>query len=161
MSTKSYSNQFERMKRYLARFKQINDGKTHDLTSPHYEDDVYAFFQTCYHLKDWIKADPTCLNWGCVENLINTNTDLAICADLANALKHLSRTRKMRSTANPSFAGSHVHLNITDGIDTHEGVYIAIDYKISTASGDIDAFELAERCVAIWENFINSNLAKS
>lgn len=161
MPSKSYVNQFERVKRYLVRFKQINDGKAHDHTSPHYEDDVYAFFQNCYHLKDWIKADPTCSNWGCVENLINTSPDLAICADLANALKHLSRIRKMRSTENPSFAGSHIQLNITDDIGGHDSFHIAIVYKISTSSGDIDAFELAERCVAIWEDFINSNVAKS
>ena len=158
MPSQSYIEQFDRMKRYFARFKQINDGKTHNQASPNYDDEVYAFFQNCYHLKDWIKNDSACSNWSKVENLINTSADLSICADLCNALKHLTLT-KSRSAENPTFSGGHITLNITDGFGVKESVDIAIKYKISTVSGDIDAFELAERCVAAWERFINSNTA--
>jgi hypothetical protein len=156
MASQRYTDQLERMKRYFARFKRINDGKAHDQPSPNYDDEVYAFFQNCYHLKDWIKNDPACSRWSNVEDLINTNADLSICADLCNALKHLTLT-KPRSSANPAFSGSQIALKIGDGFEVKESVDIAIKYKISTSSGEIDAFELAERCVAAWESFINSN----
>jgi hypothetical protein len=151
----TYNDQFERVKRYLSRFKEINDGKTHYISSPNYDDDIYAFFQNCYHLKDWIKNDPACTGWASVENLISSNTDLSICADLCNALKHLSLTRP-RSTENPSFSGGHVTINITDGFGVQEKVDISIKYTVATKSGDIDAFQLAERCVSAWEQFINN-----
>ena len=151
-----YAEQFERVKRYLNRIKQINDGKTHDQASQNYDDEIYAFFQNCYHLKDWIKNDPACSSWSDVENLINQNTNLNICADLCNALKHLTLTRP-RSNENPNFAGAKINLNIRDGIGVKEKVDISIKYTISTSSGEIDAFELAKHCVSAWEQFINDN----
>lgn len=156
----SYIDQFERMKRYFTRFKQINDGKTHNQSSKNYDDDVYAFFQNCYHLKDWIKNDPECSNWSKVENFINQNGDLSICADLCNALKHLILT-KPRSIENPAFAGGHITLKITDGFEVKESVDISIKYKVSASSGDIDAFQLAERCVTAWDIYITTNTAVS
>ncbi len=157
MQSQSYFQQYSRVKRFFNRFKQINNGRVHDLESSNYEDEVYAFFQNCYHLKDWIKHDPACSNWSKVETLINTNPDLAMCADLCNALKHLTLTRDRRSSENPTFSGSHITLNITDGLGVNECIDISIRYNISTKSGNIDAFELANRCIAAWDSFIKSN----
>jgi hypothetical protein len=148
--TSRYTEQLERVKRYLGRFQKINDGQIHDQISQFYDDDIYAFFQNCYHLKDWIKNDSVCENWSEVEDLITNNTDLNICADLCNSLKHLTLTSH-RSTENPSFGVTHVNLNIKDNVE------IAITYTISTSSGEVDAFELAKRCVSAWEQYINDN----
>ncbi len=150
--TAPYEEQFERVKRYLSKFKEINDGKIHDQSSPHYDDDVYAFFQNCYHLKDWIKNDPACSSWNNVENYINNNPKLRICADLCNARKHLV-LKSHRSIENPDFAGSGITLSIDE-----KDFYISIKYIISTNSGTIDAFALAEDCVKAWETFIQSNI---
>jgi hypothetical protein len=152
----SYTQQFERMKRYFSRFRDINKGKAHTQPSSNYDDDVYAFFQNCYHLKDWIKNDPACSSWSNVEDLINKNTDLRICADLCNALKHLT-LMKPRSAVNASFAGGHIALNITDGFGIKERVDISIKYEVSTSAGNMDVFELAELCVKAWEQYISAN----
>jgi len=151
-----YEEQFERVKRYLSKFKKINDGKPHDQSSPYYDDDIYAFFQNCYHLKDWIKNDPACSSWSRVEDYINSNPDLQICGDLCNALKHLT-LKTTRSTENPNFGGSAITLDITEGIGVGADFHIAIKYIVSTNSATIDAFDLAERCVKAWESFIQSN----
>lgn len=116
MATALYQEQFERTKRYLAKFKSINDGKLHDQPSAHYDDDVYAFFQNCFHLKDWIKNDATCIAWSNVENFIRGNTDLQICGDLCIALKHLVQTRRPHSTESPKFTGNDVTVEIEEGI---------------------------------------------
>src|SRR5258708_1539825 len=47
-----WREQLERVVRFLARL-QNHDRPKHD-----YEDDLWAFFQNCWHLKDWIKNDP-------------------------------------------------------------------------------------------------------
>ena len=55
------------------------------------EDPVYTFFEHCYHLKDWIKEDNTAQKLGVdkfVEDFINNNNCLRVCADLCNASKH-------------------------------------------------------------------------
>jgi hypothetical protein len=154
--TAKYVEQLERAKRYLKRFSDINTGISHTKASQNYDDDVYAFFQNCYHLKDWIKNDPYCNNWSDVEGFINSNADLKICADLCNGLKHLQLTRP-RSTESPQFSGNHISLNINETLGGSTEVDIAISYKIATTSGDIDAFELAKKCVTAWESFIASN----
>ena len=154
-----YIEQLERTKRYFSRFSGINSGVSHSMASPNYDDDVYAFFQNCYHIKDWIKNDPCCSQWrGDVEEFINANDNLRICADLCNGLKHLKLTGP-RSTENPQFAGNHISLSIQEGFSQPSGVGISITYRIATASGDMDAFDLASRCVRAWEDYIVAHLA--
>jgi hypothetical protein len=122
----------------------------------HYEDDVYAFFQNCYHLKDWIKNDQNCSEWSDVEKMINENYDLKICADLCNALKHLTLTRP-RSSDNPNFIGNYINLNINDGVGVKENTKIFIKYSISTNSECLDAYQTAERCIEAWDKYIINN----
>ena len=155
--TAKYVEQLERTKRYLKRFSDINTGINHTQASPNYDDDVYAFFQNCYHLKDWIRNDPCCSKWSSdVEEFINSNNDLRLCADLCNGLKHLKRTKGSRSIENPQFSGRKISLNISEGYSEPTEVSIAISYSIATKSGDIDAFDLGSRCVRAWENYIVS-----
>ncbi|MGD9721473.1 MAG: hypothetical protein AB7O59_09710 [Pirellulales bacterium] len=54
----AYEEQLERVRRYHARVAQIDGGFEATLPSENYVDDMYAFFQNCYHLKDWLKKDP-------------------------------------------------------------------------------------------------------
>ena len=50
-----YREQLARTRRYYERFKKLNDGKAQEPSSEANMDDIYAFFQNCYHLKDWLK----------------------------------------------------------------------------------------------------------
>ena len=50
-------------------------------------DEVFAFFMSCYHLRDWVigsglktEAD--------VDGYIRSNNDLALCRDMCTGLKH-------------------------------------------------------------------------
>ena len=67
--------QFERVKRWYSRIRDIYQGKPHIFPSDYYQDEVYAFFLNCYHLKDWIKNDDTVepSKKNNVENFINQN----------------------------------------------------------------------------------------
>ena len=47
-----------RARRFFGRFKRLNDGIGHDRESDEYIDDIYAFFQACYHVKDHLIDDP-------------------------------------------------------------------------------------------------------
>ena len=90
--TGTYAEQFARMKRYLARLTDLKNGVAHLRSTDYYTDDLYAFFQSCHHLKDWIKHDPVCAGWTDPEAHINGSADLQIAADLCNATKHLKLT---------------------------------------------------------------------
>jgi len=99
-----WKEQFERVKRSLNRIENRNE----DLT-PYHEDDFWHFFQDCYHLKDWIKNDSSIpknikgeyidknhKEGHKVEECINANTNLSMCADLANKSKHLKLKNNIR-----------------------------------------------------------------
>ena len=139
------------MKRWYKRFKEINNGQIHDKPSEFYEDEIYAFFMNCYHLKDWIKKDPAAASVANeVENYINNNPELSLCADICNGLKHFHFSGD-RSGESPEFGKTAAKLYIGSGPTT-----IALKYEIKIKSGTIDAFDLATKCKKTWEIFIKS-----
>jgi hypothetical protein len=152
-----YVEQRQRVRRYLARFGQARSGSRHATESEHDQDDMYAFFLNCHHFKDWIKNDPACSAWTPgAEQLVTQSGDLSLCADLCNSLKHL-RLDRPRSTQNPAFAQVPVHVIVCTAFTESESVHHQSTAIISTASGLVDGFDLAARCVKVWESYIQAN----
>lgn len=150
----SYREQYDRVKRWYERCAAINQGRVHEAASDNYVDEIYAFFLNCYHLKDWIIADPAALPTNQrVENYINSSTPLKLCADICNSLKHLRLTHPPRSGENPVFGKKHFAVQLGPGDPTR----ISLKYEIDTKSGPVDAFELATECVAAWNAFLSTN----
>jgi hypothetical protein len=155
MTARPWRQQYDRMQRWFARYQQLKQGRLHDVASDNYVDDIYAFFQNCYHLKDWIKNDPDAPEGlgKAVEEFINSNRPLRLCADLCNGLKHLGLDRKPRSGEAPTFGKKLYKVTVGNTIPTS----ISLDYQIETTTGPIEAFELASQCVAAWDLFIASH----
>jgi hypothetical protein len=150
----SYREQYDRMYRWYEKFSSLDRGRNHEIPSDNYVDEIYAFFQNAYHLKDWIKNDPTVppIIGGTVEIYITECRPLRLCADICNSLKHLTLTRG-RSDENPSFGHKAYSLSIGGGPTT-----IKLKYEVNTDLGQIDAFELATSCVKAWDDFFASHL---
>ena len=147
-----YQEQFKRLNRWYECFKKINNGKIHNKPSDFYQDEVYAFFMNCHHLKDWIKNDPAAASVADkVENYINNNPELSLCADICNGLKHLHLISD-RSGERPKFGPRKYKVGLGIGSTT-----IAVKYTINTSSGPIDAFEIATKCINAWEKFYSIN----
>jgi len=146
--------QFNRMERWYQRLVSTDQGRPHHLTSDYYQDEVYAFFQNCYHLKDWIKNDESAgVTAKKVEEFINNNKELCLCADICNGTKHLMLT-KPRSGQDPRFGQRKFKVQVGGSPTT-----ISVKYSIDTSGGLVDAFELATKCLQAWENFIRSNIS--
>jgi hypothetical protein len=121
------------------------------------EDDFSSFFGWCFHLKDWLKNDPTvpAAIKAAAGVLANTNESLRLCADLANGIKHLRATRS--DDAEPgdkaSAAGS-ADRNVAsphDALPTGERVVVVAGGRY------LDAREVAGRCVAAWAAFLREH----
>jgi len=54
-----------------------------------YLDVVYAFFQSCYHLKDWVLTDKIKTSSE-IKKFIDDNDCIKICADICNGTKHFN-----------------------------------------------------------------------
>jgi hypothetical protein len=160
----NYISQFERTQRAYERLKQCVEGKK-VVGIDDFLDLVYAFFLNCYHLKDWIKNDPTFPRTvieekdkgDVVEKFIESHRELGICADLCNAHKHFKLDRKTRSYENPQVAKISRGTGIsTDGKDVK--ITIAeYNFTVSVDSGEIDGFALATSCMELWRQFIQNN----
>jgi hypothetical protein len=135
-------------------FREIKPGLT-DKISSDYEDDVYAFFLHCYHLKDWVKNDTSVKsrmpNIGTdVERFVNESEALSLCADLCNSLKRLELKRSSGGER-PTFGLKQYHHRLGLG----SGRSIRLEWLIERNNKPpIDAFELATECIAEWDKFL-------
>src|SRR6202022_45849 len=121
----------ERMRRWYEKFAETDRGRKHVSSSDNYIDEVYAFFMNCYQLKDWIKHDtaiPPDVQKA-VEGFIDKNECLRLCADICNALKHLT-LRKLRSTESPQFGRRQFAMDLAENI-------VSVKLEINTCSGVI------------------------
>jgi hypothetical protein len=137
-----WEEQWARVQRGFEEFRTIEEGRLHDEESDHYVDTVFHFFQDCYHLKDWLKNDPTSASHaGQVEVEITNSKALSLCADLANATKHLVLTKSAR-TGDPktSFGPKHYKVGLTVGGATT----IAANFEVRSGGSSWDAYNIAE-----------------
>ncbi len=140
-----YEEQFNRVLRWYERYKEINNGILHTKESDNYQDDVFAFFMNCYHLKDWIKNDPSLTSKNLdVESFVSNNNDLSLCADICNSIKHLKLNSK-RSNRNHNFGSRKFKFNLGN-------YFISPKYSV----GNQDAFDLATKCVEAWKKYIKN-----
>lgn len=147
----TWQEQYDRMRRYFDRFKEANDGAHMRVTADYAADDMHAFFQNCYHLKDWLKNDPsfTKKTKQQIEDYITATPCLSLCADICNGMKHLMLSNS-RSGTEPQFTGRQFH--IWEGGPMHGQVSLKLNIE---HDGMIrDAFTVASECIAAWDAFL-------
>jgi len=148
---KHYLEQYKRVKRWHERFKSIDEGKDHNIASDYYQDEIYAFFINCHHLKDWIISEPAIgINKDEIENFINKSEYLSICADLCIGSKHLI-IKSPRKDAQTKINKRSFSLEIGG-----ESPRISVRYKVESQGRTYDAFDLATKSLKKWENFLKS-----
>lgn len=154
-----YAEQLDRVRRYYNRFKSINDGMEHTMSTDHYVDDVHAFFLNCHHLKDWLKNDSSYSAHADqeIEDYVTKTPALAICADICNGLKHLvlDPKRSPRSGDEPTIGGKNIELTLTASLSGPKvPPKISIKFEIQHAGMKWDGFQLATDALAAWTSFI-------
>lgn len=146
-----FLEQFNRVERYL---KKIED---QDRDSTAYDDDLWSFFQSCYHLKDWIKNDPYVAGeiQRTVEGFVNGNEDLRICADLANRSKHLDLDKNIREDAKVTSRNVKILVPTagSDSVGTS-----TCEHIITLGDGRTRiALDVARKAVEAWKGFLSDN----
>ena len=138
-----YLEQYERVKRWYERLMNINNGIPHTKNSESYKDEVYAFFINCFHLKDWIKNDPSNNVYADkVEKFVNSKKNLEICRKICHGAKHLIIEHPKLDKADHSLK--------LGGCET---IYSA-KYEIEVEGIKYDAFKLATQCMNDWKVFL-------
>lgn len=149
--------QLERARRYLERLRSVYKGifTTSDDRDT-YEDDAITFFVHCYHVKDWIvHLNRVGITASQVDEFINAHEEFRVCADLCNGSKHCRLKRNTRSGWQQHLSG-RLYDRSTWLSGSGGGEVVKVRYTIVTASGCIDALDLAERCMTLWSEFIGA-----
>ena len=139
--------QWERVNRALKRIENNRNRKMEE-----YEDDVWFFFQNCWHLKDWIKNDAAIdqQHQQSVEADVHDIKELVICADLANRSKHLKLTSK-RVDADVTSRNTTIHTSpLGEGYGEYNFIITCDDRK------ELDAIEIARASVEKWSKLLTS-----
>jgi hypothetical protein len=156
MLRRMYQRQLARVKRFLRRIETPTNDQVE------YEDMFWAFFQNCWHLRDWIRNDgdaPQSLKEAADRTPAD---DLQLCADVANGSKHL----KLGTPKHPEgWRGGNVRgdikLFIGETVRSPSGetsVKSEWSYYITDNNGnEYPALDVAKRAVAEWERLIATN----
>src|ERR1019366_4024772 len=113
-------DQFARLKRWYTRLEEVKSGKRHDCDTQFYEDELDAFFIICYHLRDWIKADPGLTKAGRreLEYAVASDKHMIVCKGTCDGAKHFAPSR---NGCNPRIRNADFKLNLNQGT-------ISVDY---------------------------------
>ena len=145
MIESSCIDQYNRVVRFLSRLGYDNYG------SINYDDNLYSFFQNCWHLKDWIKNDDTvdkALRDN-IENIVKNYPNIMISCDLANATKHLKLTT---SRAGADIVGRSVIVTLGDVSKSTCLHKIMLD-----DGGEVSAQEVAKLAEEEWRQILEKN----
>lgn len=155
-------HQFLRVKRYLKKVRLIATKQFPEGVDDHVEDEVYAFFLNCHHLKDWVSKDSSLgIGQEKVTKFIESETCLTICADLANAHKHrgLAANKRSRKKPLPKEMPDFIYPICVHINQRIKPVTLGLEAKIKSDYGEYDYLDLAEECVKAWEIFLRASKA--
>ncbi len=155
--TTMWEQQWERLKRWHIRFDAINGGLEHNKPSDFLEDDMWAFFINCYHLKDWLKNDVASgVSAKDVEDYVNKSPNLSLCGDLANGSKH-AVLKKAKVDPNTKLKNKLVQVTLHAGLGAQNPpTQIAVKYTLEAGGVTYDAFGLGTACMKEWAAFLKS-----
>jgi len=134
------------------------------------QDDIESTFVWLWSLKDYVKKysvkNGKSQKW--VEDKINADSNLCLCADIANSLKHGGLNRKTRSEKNPKLGqvtysfekealGSMVFhaFKVETNIKSPEKVDLKMDILDSEGVKIGDAFKLLDYGIQVWERLVD------
>jgi hypothetical protein len=150
----TWDEQWRRVCRWYERFESLV-GVGVEQTRPieTYEDDVLAFFQNCWHLRDWLWNDHASgVKKPEVNAYIAQSRYLTLCGDLAIGSKHLTITDRHRDPDTKFVAYPSTY----DGGRVGGPPKILVDsiYVIKGPSFTVEAFDVATGCMQEWRTFL-------
>lgn len=145
-----YIDQYKRLERWYRRLEEIYLGREHNKNPDYYQDILYAFFQNCFHFKDWLIESGVISNLT-VNTFINSEDEMKICRDLCNGSKHLVINNP---SIDPNIKVNNKDISL---LLSNEPPQIKIIYWIDVNGSNYLAFDVATRCLVLWKNFLKQN----
>jgi hypothetical protein len=141
-----YERQVERVNRFLERIKTPSNDQQE------YEDMLWAFFQNCWHLRDWITNDDSAPKElkSAIKSSEKLSKWLLLCADLANGSKHFKRNRD-------PFLGGEMHSDVTVYVGSTTPKADFRYFVTDNAGQEYDAVAVAIEAVREWVRLLKEH----
>lgn len=145
-----YEEQLGRVERFLARISQPQTNREE------YEDFLWAFFQNCWHLRDWIAEDKSIRKRqrNSILSMANSSKALAICQCIANRSKHYRLKWKPRRNAKVVGA---ISLEIGDSANGGDSATVSLEYVIREGRKSHQALTIARDAVSDWTKILRQH----
>jgi hypothetical protein len=131
------------------------------------------FYQDAYHLKDWLKNDPTvpASAVGAIEADVKIDPFLALCADVANGSKHFKLTSTKTGDLATTVAGQNVVVRpgtavaranvpspgsspaLAEQVPPRPALH---SWNIQSKGQSHDALALANQVISAWDRWLNA-----
>jgi hypothetical protein len=138
-----WRGQHERVLRWHARVVAAANSEP----SPDELDFLLAFFESCFHLRDWLLADGATTLPG-LDALFAGSAELKVCRDLANGFKHHTISRPSVD-AGFSLVNEYVPKNWPAKYKYPNG-----KWTVLAGAHQFGLVELAGDCVSQWNSFL-------
>lgn len=140
-----WKGQYERMLRWHQRVIEAANSNP----SPDELDYLLAFFESCFHLRDWLLATKA-IDQSSIDSLFQTSSELRVCRDLANGFKHHSIS-KPSIDAQFSVVNEYVPKNWPSAHTYPNGKWVVL-----AGGNQFGLVELAGQCITQWQKFLQS-----
>jgi hypothetical protein len=162
---KPHLEQLARIKRWKSRIDDFRFSNSPDIEISNQLDFIYAFFINCYHLKDFLEYSKL-VSDKVISKFVEKNIEMQICRYICFESKHCSITQA-HSGITDSSTGEKVIHGLTGCIIIEGDPFQEIlkydnpikngKYSILVNGKNYDLFELADKCVKLWETFLEEN----
>jgi hypothetical protein len=145
-----WRGQYLRLQRWHRLIHRIGRAKTQTEDTEQEHDFLYAYFQNCYHLRDWLRNSGT-LTSKALQEFFRLNEPMGVCRDICNGTKHWHIDHPSvdadfsvgREYVPPDWSGERPHVNES--------------WFIVSGKNKYDLFEVADTCMALWDSFLRDN----
>ncbi len=128
-----------------------------------YQDDLYSFFVSCWHVKDWLQNDPLLSSAigadaiALVVKDVHRSFPLLICGDVANGIKHLGLTEpKIGSGAKVAMYGFRHEVGGA-GISFEHFIIVPEDRVRGTHEAHETAYEVGCTALREWRRILEKH----
>jgi hypothetical protein len=145
----AWLTQFQRIRRWYKKVKEYEE-KAQDIGFPgEAEDCIYAFFQNCFHLREWIEKSGV-ISKKELDSFVSSHLELRICRDICNGTKHMVIDQHSVD-ANFSTYREYDYLSGPISPSQKSGT---TTFRILAAGKKYDMFDLADKCMSYWVDLL-------
>ncbi len=145
--------QWYRLKRWYDRTQLIRTKCKNEELNLFDIDIIIAFFQNCFHLRDWLLISHPTMDQD-IQNLFKNNIEMGACRDICNGFKH-------KKLSNPTYdADINIYREydhfFVETPESTNSIFYNIAFSYQDYIKKYEMFDFIDHCYNIWEEFLRN-----